>query len=1148
MDGGVFPSELRVRRTTILTFMAISLLLALALCVLALFLTRSITEQIEQQLTWEVASEVAAWLPQFPFATPAGSRFLSDLEAVNPNLDPYILDSSGRVLYSEKRNLMRAQVDLQPILTALQDEVPEFPLRGDDPLSTNGKQLFSVAPLAVGSDSPGYLYLLNRPPILDTLSSISGEVQFFLRIGAGFLPVILGAFLLGRGLVMGVTRNFRQIVQLLHNYQGGVAPEALEWSQRDGLALLGQEINRVAEKLAQRTRDLEARLLIRRDLLAKLVHDLRGPITGLRIAVESLSDDKQGNSTSTQKIIAAIRRSLGAHQRLMSELAPIGDLEIGPDRMVRERVSIDTLIDEVIIRESPRAQALGIRLSRDSATQDIGVLVDRSMIDRVVSNLIGNALRYTPPGGAITASVQIVADGVEIVIRDTGRGIAAADLSRIFEAFFTSDERAELKGAGVGLGLSIVKRLLELHGSTVSATSTEGVGTSFCFVLPTLETMKTMQAVIPHQNKDSEEVCDGKMTAGLTVAERNTLRICHFLLAPVLAFSAYLVPSFKPSPPVTVIISVLWCSVTLAFFGKLGSISQRLPKTLRNASVFGAAGLTWALAALFLLPDITSPPVVLWYSLLGISIGVLRYASASFLQKLLAIVPVLMAITFWMFTATRNELSILGLVAGSIAGVLLSASFHTAQSRGILSRVIAIYVVTVIVMTSTQAFHLFGIWRNSYVELDPSWRTRIAETIASSINGKLNSDNLGDPGGINFILARALSFNRRIEPYVLDEYGIVEFSGTLTDFPEPMISREVFDAVLASTLPLDLHELPSFSIRFARSPAIGLRLASANAITALVVFFESRYSDALFRKTGESFVLIFVLASLALGMASAAVIFRAVAPNLRQSVEALKNILATMEAGGDVSLAARSSRAKNFPVVQAMVSLAKTVHEKTDEFATEDRRTRAIILASVREIEFHVERLKKTTDAAFPQDAAADCEEPGRALATMNCLIRSEELAIKAVFELACIEAQRRVPELTLLDLNKIAVDASLYTVGAGELFHIYSRADVQDEIQVRSDPTILENVFCAILHGMMRMGTSGDVIRISASCQGIATRVIMAYGSPDFSSRVPGTPGETLGIAVAEAMLSHLNISLERNECGEFLTGYSFLLPSAPE
>jgi len=163
-------------------------------------------------------------------------------------------------------------------------------------------------------------------------------------------------------------------------------------------------------------------------------------------------------------------------------LFELSKLESGAVVPQREEFSLSELLQDVALRFRLRAQQAGIELRAQFDPAGPRAYGDIALIERVLENLLDNALRHTPTGGRV--SLEMLPDGkrVRVAVADTGSGIAVGDLPRVFDRFYRG--RGQARGARSGLGLAIVRRIVELHGQTVSLTSTPGVGTCVEFGLP----------------------------------------------------------------------------------------------------------------------------------------------------------------------------------------------------------------------------------------------------------------------------------------------------------------------------------------------------------------------------------------------------------------------------------------------------------------------------------------------------------------------------------------------------------------------------------------------------------------------------------------------------------------------------------------
>ena len=212
-------------------------------------------------------------------------------------------------------------------------------------------------------------------------------------------------------------------------------------------------------------------------------HELRTPVTSLLLSVQLLQEGAVGELTpDQQEVIAAQREDLERLERMMRDLLDITRLEAGVTPPRFEIAAASELVTAAIGAIDSQAQSKGILLTSDAANDLPSVRADRSQINRVLVNLLNNAIRHTPKGGQVTVDAKLGEGGVQFTVRDTGMGIPPDYLPHIFERF------VQVPGAtrgGAGLGLSIVKTIIEAHHAQIRAESELGKGSAFIFTLPT---------------------------------------------------------------------------------------------------------------------------------------------------------------------------------------------------------------------------------------------------------------------------------------------------------------------------------------------------------------------------------------------------------------------------------------------------------------------------------------------------------------------------------------------------------------------------------------------------------------------------------------------------------------------------------------
>jgi two-component system phosphate regulon sensor histidine kinase PhoR len=226
---------------------------------------------------------------------------------------------------------------------------------------------------------------------------------------------------------------------------------------------------------------------VRRDFVANVSHELRTPLAALKAMAETLEGGAIDDSDAARDFVRRMRTEIDDLARLVEELLLIGRLESGQPVVAPTVVSAAALLDGARERLGPLAERAQVKLVVDQAAQAPMVVADPERIGQVLANLVHNATKHTPSGGEIRLSAAAEGKVVVFSVRDTGDGIAAGDVDRIFERFYKSD-RSRADG-GSGLGLSIAKHIVEAHGGVISAGSAgPGRGATFTFTLPAAET------------------------------------------------------------------------------------------------------------------------------------------------------------------------------------------------------------------------------------------------------------------------------------------------------------------------------------------------------------------------------------------------------------------------------------------------------------------------------------------------------------------------------------------------------------------------------------------------------------------------------------------------------------------------------------
>jgi signal transduction histidine kinase len=290
------------------------------------------------------------------------------------------------------------------------------------------------------------------------------------------LVACLAAVLLALLFSRLITEPVNRLKTSVQRVRDGDLSQRVNLETGDEIGELASAFNRMAERLESNERS-------RRQLLADVVHELRTPLSVIQGNLEAWQD---GVVTPTPNAIAPVHEEAVLLSRLITDLRDLSLAEAGQLRLTRERVDLASLMQSVVnsYREHSADHNAAIVLSLpDGALPDVEA--DPVRLRQVLRNLLDNAARHTPAGGTVSLRATADAKGfVRVEVADTGCGIEAADLPHVFEHFYKTDPSRDRSKSGSGIGLAIVKQLVETHGGTVSAASTPGQGSTISFTLP----------------------------------------------------------------------------------------------------------------------------------------------------------------------------------------------------------------------------------------------------------------------------------------------------------------------------------------------------------------------------------------------------------------------------------------------------------------------------------------------------------------------------------------------------------------------------------------------------------------------------------------------------------------------------------------
>lgn len=412
---------------------------------------------------------------------------------INPTAEIYLVSPQGEIIGHAlpPGDVSVDSVDVGPIRDLIAGAAP-LPIKGVDPRHPGVRKVFSAFPVtdpASPDQLAGYLYVVLGGSQYEAVAAQVAGSDRQRMIAAGILLLVLAAFGAGALLFSHLTRRLRQLTSDVTAFTAGKIDASRSITAAaapsDEIDQLRDACHYMATTIQQQLVTLQEDDRLRRELVTNISHDLRTPLASMQGYIETLIIKDDSLDAATRRYYLAIARKHATHLgRLIQDLFELAMLDsdrVTPDF---EHFSLPELIHDVVQEFELQAREANVSLEVNPPDASVSVFADISLIQRVLENLVGNALKYTPPGGRVSISVQRSAAAVGVSVADTGPGIPQDALPHVFDRFFKADQHGEQGTGSMGLGLAIARRILELHSSKISVESKEREGTQFHFDLP----------------------------------------------------------------------------------------------------------------------------------------------------------------------------------------------------------------------------------------------------------------------------------------------------------------------------------------------------------------------------------------------------------------------------------------------------------------------------------------------------------------------------------------------------------------------------------------------------------------------------------------------------------------------------------------
>jgi len=487
-------SRVPVKLSLILLALLAVMAVALILITLRTFDERQV--EIDQRLNHDLAASMAEEIEMiFEKSGPDADigESIHYMMVLNPAVEIYLLGSDGRILAffaSPGSPVQTDRVNTEP-LDRFIDGTQRLPIYAEDPRRPGERRHFSAAPIALPDGEQGYLYVVLRSTGYDEATMLLQHDYLWLALRNSLLisfPVV-GA--LGMLLFVSATRRLNRLATTVQAFGTGDLERRSLIKPGDEIGELSESFNAMADTIVRQMRTQQAVDRSRRELMANISHDLRNPLASIQGYIETLSEkDKDLDPEQRRRYLSILGSSTEVLRRLVDDIFEISKLDSPDLEPEMEEFSLAELAHDVALQLTPRAESEKIDLSLEQPSDLHMIRGNVGMMERVLVNILDNAIRHTPPGGRISVSLTSRPSddggppGSVVKVSDTGRGISPDDLPHIFDRFYIGDASRTAARKGSGLGLAICRRIVELHSGTITAASEPERGTTIVFSLP----------------------------------------------------------------------------------------------------------------------------------------------------------------------------------------------------------------------------------------------------------------------------------------------------------------------------------------------------------------------------------------------------------------------------------------------------------------------------------------------------------------------------------------------------------------------------------------------------------------------------------------------------------------------------------------
>ncbi|MCL5030794.1 MAG: HAMP domain-containing histidine kinase [Bacteroidetes bacterium] len=406
---------------------------------------------------------------------------------INPSIEVYLLDTTGTILAYDapKKSVKLKIVPLEPIKKFLTSNKETF-LMGIDPKNPKRQKAFSAAQVFDKGKFKGYIYVILGGQEYENASQLVFG-SYILRLGVrSMIIALITAAIIGFLAIGFIIRNLNRIVNVIRDFQKGNLNARIKLKSKGELQEFANSFNDMANTIVNDIDEMKRMDYLRRELIANVSHDLRTPLSIIRGYIETvLIKDEKLSAEERKKYYDTILSSTDRLLGLVEELFELSKLEAKESLPDKEIFSLAELLQDIHQKNLVIAKSKNINLNLDISENLPFINADIKMMEKVFQNLLDNAFKFTPSGGEINITLKRKNDEQLIAsITDNGLGIAEEEIPNIFERYYQVKRISIDNKQGTGLGLTIVKKILDIHNIKIEVKSELTKGTSFILTIP----------------------------------------------------------------------------------------------------------------------------------------------------------------------------------------------------------------------------------------------------------------------------------------------------------------------------------------------------------------------------------------------------------------------------------------------------------------------------------------------------------------------------------------------------------------------------------------------------------------------------------------------------------------------------------------